>query len=958
MSYSAGPFDWSTLDLWSRRHPSAPAILALSNRPPLLWGGLPGCIAAIADRLKEAGVAANARIALSMPPGAEAATVCLAAMRTGIAVPLNPELTVSETASALERLRPHILVYRAGLPGGAERIAHELGVPTLAVEWSAQDIAGWPRLAPASGAALPVAEDDTLAAPDGTRMILQTSGTTAQPKLVPLTEENLFAAAAALIESLALTERDRALNLLPQFHIGGLWDLVGAPLLSGGSVICGGTFSRAALAAGCALSPSWVQLVPSMIRSVLETPTLEMASTLRLLRSVSAPLPPALKQEAEARLGLPVVEIYGMTETAGVIASNPLAPSQQRPGSVGLRAGVGIVLLRPSGEPAGPGEEGEVVVRGRQVSPGYLAASAGDAVAFSTEGFHTGDLGRMDADGHLWLQGRLKDLINRGGEMVSPAEIEAALLSLDGVADAAAFAVPHPTLGEEIEAAIVLAGDGGDFAGSDAALAALRPILGHGRVPARLHIIDALPRTSGGKLQRSRLAARFSLASEPDAAAEPVKPAQSWPQRPLARWIAEIWASVLRKEVMGGDEDFFQSGGTSLQAAQTAAIIQDRYPDYILYVSSVYEAPTPVLQAAFLTAHYPEMVARIIGAQFHGCSASEAPVTEEVRAYFRGAIADPLPSVPRGSAPNPPAVFILSPPRSGSTLLRAMLAGHPGLFAPPELYLLSHSDLASRRAWYGPAHASQLEGLPRALMGAEGCDADTAAALVAEMEKVGTSMPEIYHRLQSAIGERMLVDKTPFYGVHPGVLAACETTFDGAFYVHLSRHPYGMIRSFDQARLGQLWWPRLAGPQAGATCPLSSRQLAELIWEHVHHNVTGFLDSIPAARRIHVRYEDLVDQPEATCRRLCACLGIAFDPAMLEPLGDPSRRMTDGLRPGSRMIGDPKFHAHRGIDRESARRWKQDYDEDFLSDATWALADALGHGERLGKAEERIVFEV
>lgn len=958
MSEPADALGWHTLELWARRQPQAAAMLATGDRPPLRWGDLPACIAGLARRLEQAGAGRGARIAFLVPAGAEAATLCLAAMRTGIAVPLNPELTAAEIASALRRLRPHLLVFRPGLPGTPEAVAASFGVPTLAVEWSSADVVGWPRLGAASGVALAVDGDDPLAAPAGTRMILQTSGTTAQPKLVPLTETNLFAAAAALIGSLGLTARDRGLNLLPQFHIGGLWDLIAAPLLSGGSLICAGAFSRAAFEAGCGLAPTWTQLVPSMIRALVDAPLAAGVppSSLRFLRSVSAPLPPALKDEAAEKLGVPIVEIYGMTETAGVIASNPLEPALQRAGSVGRCVGPDIVIRRPSGEVAAPGEEGEVVVRGPQVSPGYLAAAAGDAAVFGADGFHTGDLGRLDADGHLWLLGRLKDLINRGGEKISPAEIEAALLSLDGIADAAAFAVPHPMLGEEIEAALVPAPSGTGPPDLDALRAALRPLLGHGRVPARLHIVEAIPRTAGGKLQRHLLVARFATA--PVAPVAPASPPQDWPRRPLARWVAGIWAGVLGKATMGGAEDFFQCGGTSLQAAQAATLIQARFPEHILYVSSVYEAPTPDLQATFLATHYPELAARAIGQEFHRRDVPVPPLTDAERALFRRALADPLPSRRAEASRNPPAVFVLSPPRSGSTLLRAMLAGHTQLFAPPELYLLSHPDLAARRAWYGAAHGSQLEGLPRAFVGAMGLGPDEAAALVDEMERSGMSAAAVYRRLQAAIGTRRLVDKTPFYGLYLHVLNTAEALFDGAVYIHLSRHPYGMIRSFDEARLGQLWWPRLAGPGGDATCPLASRQLAELIWASIHANVLGFLDGIPAARQVHLRYEDLVEQPEAACARLCTALGLDFEPAMLDPLGDPAQRMTDGLRPGSRMIGDPKFHAHRGIDRESAHRWKRDYDRDFLCEETWRLAERLGHGERLAEGADRIVFEI
>ncbi|MBN9020508.1 MAG: AMP-binding protein, partial [Rhizobiales bacterium] len=362
----------------------------------------------------------------------------------------------------------------------------------------------------------------------------------------------------------------------------------------------------------CARAPTWVQLVPSMLRAVVAAADPARPAGLRFIRSVSAALPTDLKAEAEARLRVPVVEIYGMTETAGVITSNPLDPADQRPGSVGIAVGPDVAIRDPEGRMLPEGSEGEVVISGRQVSPGYIAAAPEDAVAFGPDGFHSGDLGRIDRDGHLWLVGRRKDLINRGGEMIAPAEIEAALLAVPGVADAAVFGVPHATLGEEIAAAIVPAGPEPmpDLCAS--VRSSIRAVLGHGRLPASLHVVDAIPRTAGGKLQRRILAARYAAA--PEAPSPGVVP-RRWPDAPLARWVAEIWAPIVGLPVMGEDDDFFGAGGGSLQAAQAAAVVQDRFPDEIVYVSSVYEAPTPRLQAAFLEANHPLVAARVLSSR-------------------------------------------------------------------------------------------------------------------------------------------------------------------------------------------------------------------------------------------------------------------------------------------------------------------------------------------------------
>jgi|GEM_PF-877139 len=949
---------WTRLSSWQARTPERAAVLE-PGRPTLTWRDLLPSVDAFATVLSAAGLTAESRIAVSLPPGADAPLVCLAAMKVGIAVPLDPELGPVGLGSTLAHLRPHLLVTRPGMPGDAAATAARCGVPVVWVDWKGSDPVGSVRATAPVPVARTATDDEPLRAPAGTRLILQTSGSTARPKLVPLTEINLTAAAEALIASLCLTEHDRGLNLLPQFHIGGIWDLLAGPLMSGGSVICGGTYSTLALARGMALSPTWLQLVPAMLRAMLDTSngrvTEDEPSTLRFIRAVSASLPPSLRSEAQARLGVPIVEIYGMTETAGVIASEPVDPARQRAGAVGLVVGPQATIRDAEGRELGTGMEGEVVLRGAAVTPGYLDGDPIDAAAFQPFGLRSGDLGRLDADGRLWLTGRRKDVVNRGGEKISPSEVDAALMSLPWVEDAAAFALPHPVLGEELGAAIVAAEPGDPDAVIRRTREALLGLLGHAKRPASMVIVDAIPRTAGGKLQRHLLTERFATMAR----ATPRHGAgvTGWPAAPVARWIARTWANVLGLSIVGPDDDFIGLGGTSLQAAHAVSILQQLAAHDIVYVSSVYEAPTPVRYEDFLRHHHPNLVAYILGQALLPDRTGPDPVTPTMSSAFRRAIAQPLdPSQVPGPAPLlRPAIFILSSPRSGSTLLRAMLAGHPALFAPPELYLLSHADLTDRRRWYGTAHASQLEGLPRAVMGALGCSAGEASRRLAALESQGLSSISVYGVLQDWIGDRTLVDKTPFYSVHASVLAAAESAFEQPRYIHLHRHPYGMIRSFERSNMAQLWWPRLTGPTGlGTRCDLHPRQLAELLWCHIHATIGLALASVPSERRLSVRYEDLVRDPEAEGGRICEFLGIPFDRALLSPLDDPPGRMTDGLHAESRMMGDPLFHSHRAIESGAADRWRSEEMSDFLAEDTWRIAADLGHHERLLRDRDRV----
>lgn len=899
---------------------SQPALMA-PGRPFLSHGALVGAIERIAALLPQGG-----HIATLLPPGPESALLALAAMQSGVVLPLNPESTGHDLAIALDRLKPDLLVTAAGLPGDGMVIARTRGL-ALAVATADHSIGDL------SLAIEPGTTPERLALPPQTRMLLQTSGTTALPKLVPLTETNLMAAATALGRSLALGPDDRALNLLPQFHIGGLWDLVAAPLLAGGSVIFGGSYSRRAFAAGMELAPTWVQLAPPMIADLLTDPD-QGPLDLRFIRSVSAALPAALRRDAEARLAVPVIEIYGMTETAGVITSQP--PDRQD-GSVGLPVGPQVSI-----------RAGEIIVQGDQVSPGYLLADAEESARFGPDGFRTGDLGRFDAMGQLWITGRAKDLINRGGEMVAPAEVEEALRTLPWIGDSAVFALPHPTLGEEIAAAIVVADPPEDA--EAVARHAVRRLLGHGRMPASVHIVDAIPRSAGGKLLRRLLSERFAAGQSLSVQAK-----SAVALTPVGDWVAAVLASVLGRPAIGGGDDFFLLGGTSLQAAQAIALMQERFPDAILYVSSLYEASSPAAFESFLAESYPALCAAILRDSGPPIPAV-TPLTQAEQAIFDASLRCPAPPA-IGGAPNDKAVFILSAPRSGSTLLRVMLAGNPALFAPPELYLLPFRDLAARRDWFGQAHRSQLEGLPRALMEATGIAVDAALAATQKGEADARPVSEVLRDLQKVVAPRLLVEKTPFNAVHRETLDAMAALFPDAHYIHLTRHPYGMINSFLQAHMEQLWWPRLTGPD-GPTLPLSAQHLAELLWTRIAETTVAFLHEIPAERQIHLRYESLVAEPEGQMLRLCKWLGIAYDPAMCAPHDKGRQRMTDGLHAGSRMIGDPKFHRHSGVSQASASLWRSKFSDDFLAPRTFASAAGLGHGQRLHEERAFVSFEL
>lgn len=303
---------------------------------------------------------------------------------------------------------------------------------------------------------------------------------------------------------------------------------------------------------------------------------------------------------------------------------------------------------------------------------------------------------------------------------------------------------------------------------------------------------------------------------------------------------------------------------------------------------------------------------------------------------FRQMIPVPSP-IPAAKPNSAPAVFILSPPRSGSTLFRIMLAGHPQLFAPPELHLLTYPTLSDRRqALDNDLNRHLLLGTIQAIKQLQGCSEAEATQRMASYEAQNLTAGEFYGVLQQGLGDRYLVDKTPSYTYHLDILKRTQSLFDQAYYIHLVRHPYGTIRSFQDAKLDQLV-PFLQHST------FSPRERAELIWLISHQNILTFLEQVPLSQQLRVGYEDLVKSPEPTMQKVCQFLDIPLVDEMLNPYQDKDKRMIDGGQATFQMSGDLKFHLHSEVEATMADRWRQFHTEDFLGPDAVELAQLLGY---------------
>ncbi len=601
----------------AERQGDAPALLA-PGREALSYAGLQAQALRLAGHLQALGATPSTRVAVVLPNGPEMAVAFLGVAGCAACAPLNPASAAAELRFHLQDLRANMIVLRRGTDGPARAVAQELGLAIIEIEADDAGPAGCFRLV---GERAPPAQTTpfTPCTPDDVALLLHTSGTTARPKLVPLSQANLVASARNIAAHLALSGTDRCLNVMPLFHIHGLVGALLASLAGGGSVVCTPGFDeRGFFDSIAAFKPTWYTAVPTIHQAVLANGAAYRlkapAHHFRFARSSSAALPAATLRALQALLQAPVVEAYGMTEASHQMASNPVQRGEQTAGSVGVAAGADVAILDPAGRLLGAGQEGEIAVRGPGVMRGYESGAHADAHAdpradtaanapsdapsnapSNAEAFHdgwfrTGDLGHLDSLGRLTISGRLKEIVNRGGEKVSPREVDDALLDHPDVLQAAAFGVPHPSLGEDLAAAVVLR------AGSEASEQALRAHLltrlAAFKVPSQIVRVHAIPAGATGKVERKSLHRALNAA---------LARAFVAPRTEHERALEAIFGEMLGCRALGVHDNFFAAGGDSLRGARVVARVNERFGRN-LPATSLFEHPSVAELAALLEA--------------------------------------------------------------------------------------------------------------------------------------------------------------------------------------------------------------------------------------------------------------------------------------------------------------------------------------------------------------------
>jgi acyl-CoA synthetase (AMP-forming)/AMP-acid ligase II len=473
------------------------AFLLTDSGVSVSYESLRNQVRAMADALASLGIGRGDRVATVLPNGLPAVVSFLAASIAGTAAPLNPGYREEEFGFFLEDTNAKVLLCPPDGAEAARKAAESRGVPVYSLEMDGNGVV---RIAGAPNG-------KTASAPSGDdiALVLHTSGSTGRPKRVPIRHRNLAASTANIVAHYGLTSKDVALCVMPLFHVHGLVASTLSTLRSGGTVAVPNKFNplsfwRTVRDSGA----TWYSAVPTIHNLLLSRATERPAGSegLRFIRSCSAALPPEMMAKMESIFGVPVLEAYGMTEASHQMASNPQPPLARKPGSVGPGTGVGIGIMDDEGNLLATGQRGEVVIQGPNVVSEYENNPEATAKSFTKGWFRTGDQGFLDSDGYLTLTGRIKELINRGGEKIGPREIDEVLLAHPAVEEAVAFGVPHRTWGEEVAAAVVLR----EPTPESEILAFCKERLADFKVPKTLYVVTTIPRTATGKIQRGNVA--------------------------------------------------------------------------------------------------------------------------------------------------------------------------------------------------------------------------------------------------------------------------------------------------------------------------------------------------------------------------------------------------------------------------------------------------------------------
>lgn len=572
---------------YKQKTPNAIAILA-PQRQSITYDQLFQHLIKTTNSLRQFGIRTTDRVALVMNNGPEMATAFLAIGSVAVCVPMNSKSSLSEFKTFLSAVKAKAIVIAYGLSTEATTAAMELGIEIITVKCEGDEAGIFDIINARSDCQKVVAYSK----PEDIALILFTSGTTGKPKIVPLTHSNIYSCTKNIVSSLMLSSKDRCLNVMPLFHSGGLVMSLLSSLFAGGSIICTNSLVASRFFGWLSeLSPTWYSAVTAIHQVILQQwehmgqPV--VAHSLRFIRCGSAALPPLLAQKIESALQVPIIEGYGSSEAVSQIAVNPLPPGQRKLGSAGKPAGCKVEIMDELGNLLPAGVSGEIVIQGESVFSGYENDSIANLMSFCDGWFRTGDQGYVDSEGYLYINGRIKEIINCGGAKISPREIEEVLLSHPSVKEAVAFAIPHLSLGEVVAVAIVTKGE--KIISEDEVQRHASKHVIYYKVPHKVVFVDSIPKEATGKVNRIGMAEKLGVAvgvTVNIANTRTVRTSASDEHKML-----DIWKRILNRSELGINESFFNLGGDSLTATFLSVEIEEIF-DKCVPVSQIYENDT------------------------------------------------------------------------------------------------------------------------------------------------------------------------------------------------------------------------------------------------------------------------------------------------------------------------------------------------------------------------------
>ncbi len=884
----------------------------------LTFGELNSRANQLAHYLRAHGVVADTLVGICVERSIEMVVGLLGILKAGGAyVPLDPTYPAERLAFMLADAKTPLLLTQEKLV--KQLPMHDATLLRLDGDWEA--VAGY-------SSENPIIPELT---PDHLAYTIYTSGSTGRPKGAMNSHRAIVNRLLWMQDEYQLTENDVVLQKTPFSFDVSVWEFFW-PLLAGATMVVakpeGHKDSSYLIDLIVRENVTVMHFVPSMLSLFLADSSVDRCTSLRDVICSGEALSAAHRDTFFEKLpNANLHNLYGPTEAAiDVTYWQCQRDNKGHTVPIGRPvANTSIHILDENLNPVPAGETGELHIGGVQVARGYWNRPNLTAEKFIDTAYgrlyKSGDLARILPDGTVDFLGRIDFQVKLRGFRIELGEIESAIMRHPNVQEAVVLMREDQPGDKRLVAYVVPSSE----VGRADLVERLSADLPDYMIPSQFVFLCEIPLTPNGK--RDRKALPTPSRERPD-----LETAFAEPRDALETYLVRLWQETLDLAQVGIYDRFFELGGSSLQAARVVNKVKERLGEFV-YVVSLFEAPTVAAYAAMLRRDYANAVAHHFDVQITTQTVTQIDtVNAKTLDQFKSIIPHHLVNL-KSKIVNPQAVFILAPPRSGTTLLRVMLAGNKELFSSAELQLLNFDTLSGRRAAFQNKFTLWQEGTVRAIMEALDISVAEAWELMADAESRHDSTATFYGELQAMIAPRILVEKTPAYALERPALQRAEQIFDKPLYIHLVRHPAAMVKSFVNNHIAPVLYLKKHN--------FSDRALGELNWLHAHRTIREFLGEISAERQHRIQFEQMVADPATVMRDLCAHFGWQFDPEMAQPYQNTERKMVDGIHADSTPMGDSSFLERNKIDPTVATRWQQDAPD--LSPLTLTTAAELGY---------------